>query len=49
MNILTLIVYILLILKVNKLDKKIKALEQMLIDTDIDEDFWGEENETEKI
>ncbi len=54
MNILTLVVYILLILKVNKLEKQVKflqkeALKDLYKALDIDEQFWSEEECEEKI
>lgn len=54
MNILTLIIYILLIVKVNKLEKQVKmlqkdALKDLYKALDIDEQFWGDEECEEKI
>ncbi len=47
--ILNLIVYVILILNVNKLRKRIEKIEDSLFYENADEDFWGEDDEEAHI
>lgn len=40
MNIVNIIIYILLILKINGMQKELKILKEMVLTSDIDESFW---------
>lgn len=42
MNIVNIIIYVLLLIKINNMQKELKALKEMVLTSDIDESFWCE-------
>lgn len=48
-TILNFAIYVLLIIKVSKLEKELKYVKQLVLTTDVENDYWEEENEAEKI